>query len=40
LHTERTAVEIKTLLQRNTDLTAAVEALTKEVHEKVCVGLR
>ncbi len=38
LHTERTAVEIRALLQRNTELTSAIEALTKEVHEKVCVG--
>jgi uncharacterized membrane protein len=37
LHTERTAVEIRALLQRNTELTSAIEALTKEVHEKVCV---
>ena len=37
LHTERTAVEIRALLQRNTELTSAIEALTKEVHETVCV---
>jgi uncharacterized membrane protein len=38
LHTEKTAVEIKSLLQKNTELTRAVEALTKEVHEIICHG--
>jgi uncharacterized membrane protein len=36
LHTERNTDDIKTLLQRNTELTQAIEALTKEVHETVC----
>lgn len=35
LHTERTADEIRTLLQQNTVLTQSVEALTKEVHERI-----
>lgn len=36
IHTEKNTDDIKTLLQQNTDLTRAVEALTREVHEKVC----
>jgi len=36
LHTERNTDDIKTLLQQNTELTQAIEALTKEVHETVC----
>jgi hypothetical protein len=35
--TEKTTDDIKALLQQNTDLTRAVEALTKEVHERICV---
>lgn len=35
LHTEKTADEIKILLQQNTELTQAIERLTKEVHEKI-----
>jgi len=36
VHTEKNTDEIKLLLQQNTELTQAVEALTKEVHERVC----
>ena len=36
VHTEKNTDDIKTLLQQNTELTQAVEALTREVHEKVC----
>ena len=36
LHTEKNTDDIKTLLQQNTELTQAIEALTKEVHETVC----
>ena len=36
IHTETNTDDIKTLLQQNTELTRAVEALTREVHEKVC----
>jgi uncharacterized membrane protein len=35
VHTERNTDDIKTLLQQNTDLTEAVQALTKVVHDKV-----
>jgi uncharacterized membrane protein len=35
VHTEVTADEIKALLQQNTELTRAIEALTREVHAKV-----
>lgn len=35
LHTERNTDDIKTLLEQNTELTKAVEALTKEVHQRV-----
>jgi uncharacterized membrane protein len=35
VHTERTTDEIKALLQQNTELTQAIEALTKEVHSKI-----
>jgi uncharacterized membrane protein len=35
LHTERNTDDIKTLLQQNTDLTEAIDALTKEVHAKI-----
>jgi predicted transcriptional regulator len=35
VHTEKTADEIKILLQQNTELTQAIKQLTKEVHEKV-----
>lgn len=38
LHTEHNTDDIKALLERNTELTAAVQALTVEVHEKVCKG--
>jgi uncharacterized membrane protein len=38
VHTEKTTDDIKTLLQQNTELTQAVEALTKEVHERICVS--
>jgi uncharacterized membrane protein len=37
VHTERNTDDIKVLLQQNTDLTNAIEALTREVHEKICV---
>jgi uncharacterized membrane protein len=37
VHTEHNTEEIKTLLAHNTELTQAVEALTKAVHEKICV---
>ncbi len=36
VHTEKNTDEIKLLLQQNTELTQAVEALTKEVHQRVC----
>ncbi|MHB0979371.1 MAG: DUF1003 domain-containing protein [Thermoleophilia bacterium] len=35
VHTEVNTDEIKALLQQNTELTQAIEALTKEVHAKV-----
>lgn len=35
VHTEKTTDEIKILLQQNTELTQAVEQLTKLIHEKV-----
>ena len=35
LHTVNNTDDIKSLLQRNTELTQAIEALTKEVHAKV-----
>jgi uncharacterized membrane protein len=35
VHTERNTDDIKTLLQQNTALTEAIEALTKEVHAKI-----
>jgi uncharacterized membrane protein len=38
IHTETNTEDIKALLKQNTDLTQAVEALTKEVHEKICVN--
>jgi uncharacterized membrane protein len=37
LHTEKNTDDIKTLLKQNTDLTRAVQALTQEVHEKICI---
>ena len=37
LHTVTNTDEIKALLVRNTELVAAVEALTREVHERVCL---
>jgi uncharacterized membrane protein len=38
VHTERNTDDIKTLVQQNTALTEAIQALTQKVHEKVCVG--
>jgi uncharacterized membrane protein len=38
IHTEKNTDDTKRLLQQNTELTRAVEALTKEVHEKICVS--
>jgi uncharacterized membrane protein len=38
IHTEKTTDEVKALLQQNTELTRAVEALTKEVHERICTS--
>lgn len=35
VHTEHNTDDIKTLLKQNTDLTEAVEQLTKQIHEKV-----
>jgi uncharacterized membrane protein len=35
IHTEKNTDDIKILLQQNTELTQAVEKLTKEVHERV-----
>lgn len=35
VHTEKNTDDIKTLLQQNTDLTRAVEALTRQVHDQV-----
>jgi uncharacterized membrane protein len=37
IHTERNTDDIKTLLQQNTELTQAIQSLTKEVHEKICM---
>ena len=37
VHTEKNTDDIKLLLQQNTELTQAVEALTREVHQRVCV---
>jgi hypothetical protein len=37
IHTEKNTDDIKTLLKQNTDLTRAVQALTQEVHERVCI---
>jgi len=36
MHTEKNTDDIKVLLTQNTNLTEAVQALTKEVHAKVC----
>ena len=36
VHTEKNTDDIKALLLQNTELTQAVEALTREVHEAVC----
>ncbi len=38
VHTERNTDDLKTLLQQNTELTQAIEALTKEVHTKLYEG--
>ena len=38
MHTEKNTDDIKALLQQNTDLTQAIENLTKEVHEKIFAG--
>jgi uncharacterized membrane protein len=35
VHTEKTTDEIKILLQQNTELTQAVEQLTRLIHEKI-----
>jgi uncharacterized membrane protein len=35
VHTEKTTDEIKVLLQQNTDLTQAIEQLTREVHAHI-----
>jgi len=35
VHTETNTDDIKSLLQQNTELTEAIEALTKEIHAKV-----
>jgi len=35
VHTEKNTDEIKTLLEQNTELTRAIEALTKEVHARI-----
>jgi uncharacterized membrane protein len=35
VHTEKTTDEVKVLLQQNTELTQAVQELTKLIHEKV-----
>jgi uncharacterized membrane protein len=35
VHTERNTDDIKTLLQQNTELTEAIEALTRAVHDKI-----
>lgn len=39
IHTEKTADEIKQLLEQNTELTRTVEALTREVHEHLAPGV-
>jgi uncharacterized membrane protein len=36
VHTEGNTDDIKALLQKNTELTEAVQALTQQVHEAVC----
>jgi len=36
VHTVNNTDDIKALLERNTELTEAVQALTREVHESVC----
>jgi uncharacterized membrane protein len=36
VHTERNTDDIKRLLRQNTELTQAVESLTREVHAQVC----
>ena len=38
VHTENNTDDIKVLLQVNTELTQAVQALTREVHEQICTG--
>lgn len=38
IHTEKNTDEIKRLLQQNTELTEAIEALTREVHTKIVGG--
>ena len=38
IHTETNTDDIKSLLQQNTELTRAIEALTKEVHAKIVGG--
>ena len=38
VHTENNTDDIKALLQVNTELTQAVQALTRQVHEQVCTG--
>jgi|SRR5439155_14005710 len=35
VHTERNTDDLKVLLKKNTELTEAIEALTKQVHEKI-----
>ncbi len=40
LHTEGNTDDIKALLQQNSNLIKAVEALTKELHTKICVNER
>ena len=35
VHTEKNTDDLKILLQQNTELTEAVEKLTKELHEKL-----
>ncbi|MEO8083559.1 MAG: DUF1003 domain-containing protein [Ardenticatenales bacterium] len=36
MHTYRNTQELRALIEQNTELTSAVERLTKEVHVKVC----
>jgi uncharacterized membrane protein len=36
IHTEKNTDDIKHLLQQNTELTEAIQELTREIHQKIC----